>query len=51
MSEELKRYRRALEEVLSQLDWCANYFERMRKPGLARILRRKRAQIAARVRD
>jgi hypothetical protein len=44
-AEEAARYRRAAEEGLNQLDWCVNYFHRIGKGSIARVIERNRSQI------
>ena len=44
-TEEIERYRRAAEETLEQLDWCVNYFYRIRKDRIARAIQKNRRQI------
>jgi hypothetical protein len=44
-SDEVRRYRRAAEEALGQLDVCINYLRRIQKRQLAERLARNRAAI------
>jgi hypothetical protein len=48
--EETERYRRAAEETLDQLDWCVNYFHRIRKPEIADTIAKNRTTIRRRMR-
>jgi hypothetical protein len=48
--QETERYRRAAEETLDQLDWCVNYFQRIRKPRIAEAIAKNRASIRQRMR-
>jgi hypothetical protein len=41
-AQEAERYRAAAELALDQLQWCINYLYRIRKPALARQLKRNR---------
>jgi hypothetical protein len=50
MKQEVDRYRRAAEETLDQLDWCVDYFHRIRKPQLADALAKNRTSIRRRMR-
>jgi hypothetical protein len=49
-AEEIERYRRAAEETLDQLDWCANYLYRIRKDSIARVIQKNHRQIRQRMR-
>ena len=49
--EATERYRRAAEATLAQLDWCVDYFRRIRKPRIAEALEQRRSQIRRRMRD
>ena len=50
VQEAIRRYRRATEETLEQLDWCVDYLYRIGKPGIARTIRQNRATIHGRIR-
>ena len=50
IKEATERYRRAAEETLNQLDWCVDYFRRIRKPRIADALAQRRSQIRRRMR-
>ena len=43
-----ERYRRAAQLAIEQLDWCTNYMLEIRKPGIAKALRRNRNTIVKR---
>ena len=45
LEDEFKRYRRASEDALSQLDWCIGYMHGCGKRGVARSLARNRSYI------
>jgi hypothetical protein len=49
-NQESERYRRAAEETLDQLDWCVDYFHRIRKPEIARAIAQNRARIRRQMR-
>jgi hypothetical protein len=44
-AQEAERYRAAAELALDQLQWCINYLYRIRKPTVARQLKRNREHI------
>ena len=46
-AQEAERYREAAELALDHLQWCINYLYRIRKPTLARQLKRNRDHIQA----
>jgi hypothetical protein len=46
-----RRYRRAAEAALEQLDWCVMYLREARKSDLARAVSRNRDQIRRRMRE
>jgi hypothetical protein len=46
-AQEAERYRAAAELALDQLQWCTDSLYRIRKPGLARQLKRNREHIQA----
>ena len=48
--ENSERYRRAAEETLDQLDWCINYFHRIRKPRIAEAIAKNRSTIRRQMR-
>jgi hypothetical protein len=43
--EQLKRYRRAAEDALQQLDWCIGYLHGLRKVEISRALAKNRSFI------
>jgi hypothetical protein len=43
--DELRRYRRAAEDALQQLDWCIGYLHGMRKVAISRALAKNRSYI------
>jgi len=43
--EEARRYRRAAEDALQQLDWCIGYLHGIQKTKISRALSRNRSQI------
>jgi hypothetical protein len=43
--DELRRYRRAAEDALQQLDWCIGYLHGMRKVQISRALAKNRSYI------
>jgi hypothetical protein len=43
--DQLKRYRRAAEDALQQLDWCIGYLHGIRKLDISRALAKNRSQI------
>jgi len=43
--EQLKRYRRAAEDALQQLDWCIGYLHGLRKVEISRALAKNRSYI------
>jgi hypothetical protein len=45
-----RRYQRAAEVALEQLDWCIRYLRQIRKNEVATVLSRNRDQIERRVR-
>jgi len=45
-----KRYRKAAELAIEQLDWAIGYFHRIRKHEIARALQRNRTTIVKRYR-
>jgi hypothetical protein len=47
---DIERYRRAAEETLDQLDWCVDYFHRIRKPEIAHAIAKNRTSIRRRMR-
>jgi hypothetical protein len=49
-AQEAERYREAAELALDQLRWCIEYLYRIRKPTLAKGLKRNREHILADVR-
>ncbi len=49
--EDAKRYRRAAEFTLEQLDWCISYLRSIRRTDIARTLARSRDQIRRRLRE
>jgi len=44
-TDEIARYRQAAEETLSQVDWCVNYFYRLRHIRIARAIEKNSAVI------
>ncbi|MDF3072153.1 MAG: hypothetical protein K0R38_7754 [Polyangiaceae bacterium] len=44
-AEEAKRWKKAAELALDQLEWCVNYLYRTQKPTLAKQLEQNRAHI------
>jgi hypothetical protein len=48
--EAIDRYRRAADLVIEQLDWVINYLYQIRKPEIARALRKNRTTIVKRYR-
>jgi hypothetical protein len=48
-SDEAERYRKAAEMTLDQLDWCAEYLRRLRKPAISRQIAKNRSAIASRL--
>jgi hypothetical protein len=48
--DEARRYHRAAQAALEQLDWCIRYLRQIRKNEVATILSRNRDQIERRVR-
>jgi hypothetical protein len=46
----VRRYRRAAELAIEQLDWVISYLHRIRKHEVARALQRNRATIVRRYR-
>ena len=47
--DELKRYRRAAEDALQQLDWCIGYFTGAKNSKVARSLGANRAHIRTKI--
>ena len=47
---ETRRYREAAIQAIDQLEWCVSYLYRLRRPQLARSLKRNRAAIIERAR-
>ena len=45
--EQLKRYKRAMEDALQQLDWCVGYLQGIQKSKVARVLAQNRRHIAS----
>jgi hypothetical protein len=43
--DELRRYRRAAEDALQQLDWCIGYLHGARKVAISRSLAKNRSYI------
>ena len=43
--DELRRYRRAAEDALQQLDWCIGYLHGLRKVEISRALAKNRSHI------
>ena len=43
--DQLRRYRRAAEDALQQLDWCIGYLHGMRKVAISRALAKNRSYI------
>jgi hypothetical protein len=43
--DQLKRYRRAAEDALQQLDWCIGYLHGLRKVEISRALAKNRSFI------
>jgi hypothetical protein len=43
--DQLKRYRRAAEDALQQLDWCIGYLHGLRKLEISRALAKNRSYI------
>ena len=43
--DQLKRYRRAAEDALQQLDWCIGYLHGLRKVEISRALAKNRSYI------
>jgi hypothetical protein len=50
-NDEARRYRRAAEAALEQLDWCVLYLRNARKSDLARAVSRNRDHIRQRLRE
>jgi hypothetical protein len=48
---DLKRYRRAAEDALQQLDWCIGYLHGIRKTKISAALSRNRSQIRTKLLD
>jgi len=48
--DQARRYQRAAEVALEQLDWCISYLRQIRKNDIAKILSRNRAHIERRLR-
>jgi hypothetical protein len=48
--QEAERYRRAAEQTLEQLDWCVDYFYRIRKREIAEAIAKNRTSIRKRMR-
>ena len=48
--EQVRRYQRAAEMTLEQLDWCISYLRAIRKKELARALSRNSDDIRQRLR-
>jgi hypothetical protein len=48
---EAKRYRRAAEETLDQLQWCINYLRSIKKTRIANALAKNHRAIRDRVRE
>ena len=48
--QEAERYRRAAEQTLEQLDWCVDYFHRIRKRQIAELIAKNRTSIRKRMR-
>jgi hypothetical protein len=46
-----KRYQRAAEVALDQLDWCIRYLQQIRRNEVARTLSRNRDRLWRRLRD
>jgi hypothetical protein len=44
-SEEVERYRQAVEDALQQLDWCIGYLHGIRKLDVSRALAKNRSYI------
>lgn len=47
--DETERYRQAAHQALDQLDWCVEYFRRIRKPTISKQIARNRSAIAQRL--
>jgi hypothetical protein len=47
---EARRYQRAAEAAVEQLDWCIRYLRQIRKNDIAEVLSRNRAHIERRMR-
>jgi hypothetical protein len=43
--DELRRYKRAAEDALQQLDWCIGYLHGLRKVKISRALAKNRSYI------
>jgi hypothetical protein len=43
--DELRRYRRAAEDALQQLDWCIGYLHGLGKTDMSRVLSQNRSRI------
>ncbi|MGZ6644701.1 MAG: hypothetical protein ACXVFT_23090 [Solirubrobacteraceae bacterium] len=43
--DEVRRYRRAAEDALQQLDWCIGYLHGIRKADISKALAKNRAYI------
>jgi hypothetical protein len=48
---ELRRYRRAAEDAMQQLDWCIGYLHGIRKTQISAALSRNRSQIRTKLLD
>jgi hypothetical protein len=46
---ESERYRKAAELAIEQLDWCIDYFQKIRKGSIAKALQKNRNWIARRL--
>jgi hypothetical protein len=44
-TDELRRYRRAAEDALQQLDWCIGYLHGLGKTKVSRVLSQNRSNI------
>jgi hypothetical protein len=43
--DEIERYRRAVDDLSQQLDWCIGYLHGIRKPHVSRVLAQNRSFI------
>jgi len=46
---ELEKHKRAMKDILKQLDWCVDYLQGIQKTNAARALAKNRAFIAKQI--